>query len=1233
MADETERVEYVFEGDVSSLRAATEQAMSLLSKYSNYVSNASNTDSFSASQRSIKSMNASINRMAKDVTKLQAKLKSVGDVKLPTGSAASKSLESTLSTLNSQMQKLNASDSITTKTLTGFKTQLEGVRSAVQTTVPQIDRLISSEQRFQNVLSAVQGGADRFRNSMESMQARISGAFDPVSNKLRSFSTIFDGVSVKIQSFKDRASTTFDRVSQLAGACASAFRRVAQSGDAADDAAATSARSHETLGDAVDTVTSEVENETQALDDEKSALKSKDSAIRKSTSSHSKLTQALGDLGRKFRSETANARAFSSALKSLQGSSDLLKKAFVALTGVTLADWLAQATTSAIAFIENLNLFSVAMGDSIEKGLQFVDVMSEVYGMDPSNLYRYSGYFYQLTDAIGMTDRASSTLSLSMTKAANDISSLFNVDIDSVVNDLASGMQGMSRAVRKYGMDIRATTLQQTALKYGITDSVQTMSEANRMALRYITMMDQVSAATSQAGTDATGASVKMGDFARTIEEPANQLRIFKEQMAQLGRAIGNFILVPLSKAIAYINGFVMALRMAINYIASLFGMISNNVDKIDTGGADNAAEAIGGIGDAAGAAAAKVKDLIAPFDELNVLQEQQPTGGGSGGGLGADILDPSLEDAIANMELGLENIRMKANEVRDKLLEFFGFKIDAGKIIEWDSSQFEANLIEKFPQWTKTIQSVFDNWKDIVEGFKKVFKSVIGVVNKVKKKILDFLGIDVSDNSIAEWIDGLSDKLDRLADWIDNHQDMLANFAIAIMVIGAAFKGWQIIQPLISTLSTLGSVLSGLLGPIAPVVGVIAGIGAALYLLYTNSTEFATSFNELLDTVWAGLLEMGEPLISLLQTIGTGILELWETSIQPTLESLGDALAPVLDTLGDLWENVSGIIAGAFELIERLWVNTLQPTFEDIFEGVQSLCDIFKELWEEVIGPVVSYIGDGIEKLWTETISPVVEKIITIIGNITQAAMGLWNNVLKPIVSWIINSLGPSIKNTFKAIWDVISQTISDIGELIDGLLTIFKGITDFLAGVFTGDWKRAWKGIVNIFVGIGNTIISAFELVINGVISLVNLGIAAIYNGVVALINLILGAVEDVAELLGFDLNIIITAPPPQIPSVNIPRIPEMATGGVVTSPTYLLAGEGNYDEAIIPLGDSPQMEELVQRIADAVDTPKPGGGGGTPIEVRVFIGGDEYDAFTFESAERGRKKVGAQPIKTGG
>ncbi len=1134
MADEKEKVLYEFQGDVSSLKNATQQAIGMLDKFQSQMDKANSNGIVKASQRAQTGFQNSINKMFKNMDSLQKKMNSIGDVKMPRGSEAFNATKTAVDTLLSSLNKFSSSNTITSKSLNGFKADLNNVTTGLRAAKPAYDELIAKEQKFQNQLSMIETKASQFGSRVAGATQRVQSAFSTmgtfVNSKLNAMGAMFTPLVTKIQGMKDKASIAGNRIAQVFSTAASAFRRTAFGADSAK-------ASHDKLGSTVNSVGEKVRKETKEIDKEKESLDKKEKALKNTTSAHDRFSSAITGI--------------TSAIAGENGILKGLIDSFFTLAGVDIGNMLADGAKSAIDFVENMNLFQVAMGSSIDKGTAFINKMQEIYGMDPSNLMRYSGYFYQLTDAIGMADGASASISLSLTKMANDLASLFNKDIETTVQALASGMQGMSRTVRQFGMDIRTSTLQVTALKYGLQGQVEEMSEANRQALRFITMHEQAQNAINQTTKDVNGGSVAMGDFARNIETPANQLRIFKEQMAQLGRAIGNFIVAPLAKVLPYINGFIMALRSLINFIGGLFGISVKAGNSLSDVGdsAGKAAAGVSGIGSSADKAKKKLKQLIAPFDELNVLQEQTDdsgSGGGAGGGFGSDVLDPKLAEAIAGMELSLENVRMKANEVRDSILEFLGFEVSTDpitgeQVIQWDKEAFQTNVM---------------------------------------------------------------DSLDNFKNWFSD---------LTPLQQGAVAVG-------------------GLYGAFLLLSNPITAVLTALTLLTAYSEPFRTAMENLGNTFLTSLVPIGENLSSLFTTVGTDIVNMWSTHIEPTIASIGDALAPALDTLGSLWSNVATIIADVFSIVENLWTTVLKPIIEGAMEIIQDLAEKFETLWEDYVGPVFEYIGDGIERVWKEHLKPVIDKVIEIIGKLWELIMALWNTVLSPVIDWIAKVLGPIFVEVFKAIWDGVEWAIGLVMNIIGSLLDVLEGIIDFLVGVFTGDWKRAWMGLVNIFVGIGNFIIDIFEGVINGIIWLVNSLIEVIWQGIQGLINIVLGAVEGIADLLGFDLNLTLNASIPNIPEVSIPRIPKMATGGVVTGPTHLIAGEGKYSEAILPLEDSPQMQDLIDKIADAVDKDKPDGNGGT-TEVHVYIGGKEYDAFTYKSSQRGKTVVGKQPVKIGG
>lgn len=920
------------------------------------------------------------------------------------------------------------------------------------------------------------------------------------------------------------------------------------------------------------------------------------STMKKSKKSFEELRGSLNSLGTAFSKANKQSRNLGASVSVLSNGFKLLGRSIGAITAISLGKWLSDATNESIKYIENLNLFKVAMGESVDQGLEFVDKMSELYGMDPSNLYRYSGYFYELTDAIGMAEDASATLSLSMTKASNDIASLFNIDIETVVNNLASGMQGMSRSVRKYGMDIRAVTLQQTALAYGLTEQVENMSEADRMALRYLTMMNQVKDATSQVVDETVQASGIMGDFARNIETPANQLRIFKEQVSQLGRAIGNFLIPVLSKLLPIINGVIMAIRTVLTFLSALTGF--NLSFGGASSGAANTAKSFNDMADAAGGASKAAKELkktLAPFDELNLLQapNEDSGGGGAGGGTSDELLNPALVEAIQNMSLGLEDIEMKANKVRDSLLDFFGFDYvevfnpDTGeyeKKLQWFADQFETNLINKFPQWSKTITALFDNWNSIIEGIKGLFRSLGEVLISTKDRVKEFIDSLNLDDSFSEGISGIADSLNSLSSWISAHKDQIADFILSITGIVLAFRAFRAINTFIKPLITLGTAIAPVIAQLVSFAAPILALVATIALLYTNSESFAVAFQNLFSTIVQSLTPIADSVAVLVQRIWESVQSLWLEHLQPMVASIGGALAPIIDTLSVLWEAVSTIIQSFMELLGNLWEQSVAPILAAASDAISKVMEVVQKLWTDIIGPILKNIMRSLPEVFDTVIRPVVENVMSVISGLIVLILEIWNHVLQPIVMWLINTLGPSISSVVNTVWNIVARLARDIAQIISNVLGALRGVITFLTGMFAGNWRQAWQGIVDIFKHIFNAVGSVVQTVLNGVISVINGVLSVIWAGLTAFINGILSTINRIGSFIGQSWNLQISADAPTIGYVNLPML---ATGGVVTGPTEALIGEGRYDEAVIPLGNSPQMNEFADKVAGKINT----------------------------------------------
>lgn len=360
--------------------------------------------------------------------------------------------------------------------------------------------------------------------------------------------------------------------------------------------------------------------------------------------------------------------------------------------GAGIGYMLSESAKGASDMIEASNLFNQVMKQNVETGNKWVATLSEMSGMDITNLKSITGLFYEMGAAVDMPSEAASKLSQDLTELSLDISSLFNVDLDTVTNNITSGIRGMSRAVVKYGMDIRASTVEAFArTTYGITEQYETMNETNRVILRYLLMLKQAEDAN--------------GDLSRTIEQPANQLRVFKQQVIGFGREFGRFIISIIEPALPVLNGIAMALRNITKFVADFLGMWSGEAASATTSNTEDIATGISGIGDSASGATKSLKKFLAPFDELNIISDNMKSSGSGGSAADYGIADPRLLQALDEAETKFGKIEMAAHKVRDAVLEFFGFEYvfdQEGNIDEYIRmipGEFADSLAKAFKQ------------------------------------------------------------------------------------------------------------------------------------------------------------------------------------------------------------------------------------------------------------------------------------------------------------------------------------------------------------------------------------------------------------------------------------------------------------------------------------------------------------------------------------------------------
>jgi len=356
---------------------------------------------------------------------------------------------------------------------------------------------------------------------------------------------------------------------------------------------------------------------------------------------------------------TASVGNFSNRLSSLAQ--------FTALIGFFRLIWtqIGKATKQMSDFAENFNLFTVSMGDLKDEALEFQYTMTQALSMNMSQTMRYQGFFQNLTTALGVTNDEAFVLSSTLTQLTYDMASLFNWSPDVAFQRLQAGIVGQTKPLRYAGVDVTQQTIQPILGELGINKQVKELTQAEKVLLRYIAILRQTGNA--------------QGDFARTLESPANQFRLMNDQIKETYRWFGALFIGLLGNALPYINGFIMALKEIFKTLAMLLGFDQDDFDYFngDQTGLPELEEDVEGADEAI----KKLTGSLRKFDEINNINL---SGGVIGGSFGTDSYNTLLKEALRmseNIEQSYENIRNKANDIKEEVLKWLGFTKETDEV------------------------------------------------------------------------------------------------------------------------------------------------------------------------------------------------------------------------------------------------------------------------------------------------------------------------------------------------------------------------------------------------------------------------------------------------------------------------------------------------------------------------------------------------------------------------
>lgn len=386
----------------------------------------------------------------------------------------------------------------------------------------------------------------------------------------------------------------------------------------------------------------------------------------------------------------------------------------------------------------------------------------------------------------------------------------------------------------------------------------------------------------------------------------------------------------------------------------------------------------------------------------------------------------------------------------------------------------------------------------------------------------------------VGKMADKVKAKFEDMRMFVEENKDSILS---ALGGLAAGFAAFEIISNLgaitagvTEAVAALGVAISGISLPILAVAALITLLVGNLIYLWKTNDDFRGSVKE----IWQDISDFITKVINDMWCI---VKDIWDKYGKDIVDGLKGAMKSIQDTILNVWEVIKPIIQGALEML--------------------------KWLWDEHLKDLVKQVGEFIAKL-------------------VSGALEIYNKFISPIINWLIKILGPVVSNVITHIINVFGTLVAGIADVAKGIFKVLGGVVDFITGVFTGNWKKAWQGVKDILKGVFDALVGIVKVPLNLIIDAVNFVIRG-------LSKLSIKIPDWVPGFGGKTWGI------------NIPTIPKLARGGIIDSPTLAMVGEAG-KEAVMPLeNNTGWIDELASKI-------KAKGGNDGPLTVILRVGKTE-------------------------
>lgn len=856
--------------------------------------------------------------------------------------------------------------------------------------------------------------------------------------------------------------------------------------------------------------------------------------------------------------------------RQMQGISSLAKKTGAVLAAAFSVKKIVEFGKSCAELGSDLqevqNIVDVTFPHMTAQVDKFAKSAAASFGLSETMAKRYTSMFGTMARQFGFSEKAAYDMGTTLAGLAGDVASFYDMTQDEAYTKLKAVFSGETEVLKDIGVVMTQNALDAYALANGYGKTTKAMSEMEKVALRYAFVQNQLSAAS--------------GDFIRTSDSWANQVRILKLNFESLKATIGQGLINVLTPVLKVINSILAKLMTLASAFKSFTELITGK--KADAGGglkesasgltaaagaADSLADSTSGVGAAAKKAAKEMRSLMG-FDQINKLSEpveddnaSSGSSGGSGGGIsngGVDFGSLAEGDTIVDKLDGkflhlFETIKNGVQPSVDALKRLWNEGLAELGNFTWTALKDFYNeflvpvgrwsLGKGFPRFIDALNKglMNTNWGKINVGLRELWRALAPFSIQVGEGLLWFweevlvpLGTWTANEVVPRFLETLTNAVSILNNVLKALQPLFQWFWDNVLLPIAQWTGgiflsvWDGINQALHAFSDWCAENPG---AIQTITTIIASFFAAWKIVKMAS-------------------EIGGLISGFIAFVKTGGL----ASGAATL--LGSAIGLLTSPITIAIAAITAIIAAGV----LLWKN-----WDTVKEKCGQLKDWVVKKFQELKENTIKHIENLKKKM-----------------ELTWAAI---KGVFQVFDSYLSGVFSHDWSKNFGFFGEILNSFLKNVSNIWESAKRIFSGITDFVSGVFTGDWRRAWEGIKNIFGGIWEGFVGLVKSPINSIIGFLNglvSAVASCVNSVARMLNnLRIDAPGWVTDLTG------ITSIGFNLPMWRPGRIPYLAQGGYVkpNTPQLAMIGDNRHQgEIVAPEGKLQEMVNAAVRAAGA-------------------------------------------------